>query len=125
MLQGLYKVEMKTVHGSRRGVLYCLDGKMLGGNSAFAFIGTYRESGGEVTVEISAMRHNVNNHLAMIVAAAELQKRKPELAERMMDNILQQPEKIIAEVRSFSDEFESLLGITRDGSFTLPQPLVG
>ena len=57
MLQGLYKVEMKTVHGSRRGVLYCFDGKMLGGNSAFAFVGTYQESGGEVTVEISAMRH--------------------------------------------------------------------
>ena len=58
MLQGLYKSEMKTVHGTRRGVLYCFDGKMLGGNSAFAFIGTYRESGGEVTVEVSTMRHN-------------------------------------------------------------------
>ena len=59
MLQGLYKVEMHTVHGSRRGVLYVYDGKMMGGNSAFAFIGTYRESGaGEVSVEISTMRHN-------------------------------------------------------------------
>jgi hypothetical protein len=57
MLLGLYKVEMKTVHGTRRGVLYCYDGKMMGGNSAFAFIGTYREAGGEVSVEISAMRH--------------------------------------------------------------------
>ena len=57
MLQGLYKVEMKTVHGSRRGVLYCYDGKMLGGNSAFAFIGTYQETAGEVTVEISTKRH--------------------------------------------------------------------
>ena len=58
MLQGLYKVEMKTVHGSRSGVLYCHDGKMMGGNSAFAFIGSYRESDGEVSVEISTMRHN-------------------------------------------------------------------
>ncbi len=57
MLHGLYKVEMKTAHGSRRGVLYCFDGKMLGGNSAFAFIGTYREADGEVTVDITAMRH--------------------------------------------------------------------
>jgi hypothetical protein len=57
MLQGLYKVEMHTVHGSRRGVLYCYDGKMLGGNSAFAFVGTYREADGEVSVEISTMRH--------------------------------------------------------------------
>src|SRR5258707_12425822 len=44
MLRGLYKVEMHTVHGSRRGVLYAYDGKIMGGNSAFAFIGTYQES---------------------------------------------------------------------------------
>ena len=58
MLQGLHKVEMRTAHGSRRGVLYVYDGKMMGGNSAFAFIGTYRETAGEVSVEISTMRHN-------------------------------------------------------------------
>jgi hypothetical protein len=59
MLKGLYKVEMDTVHGSRRGVVYVYDGKMMGGNSAFAFIGSYRESAdGEVTVEISTLRHN-------------------------------------------------------------------
>ena len=59
MLQGLYKVEMHTVHGSRRGVLYVYDGKMMGGNSAFAFVGSYRESaGGEVSADISTMRHN-------------------------------------------------------------------
>jgi hypothetical protein len=59
MRKGLYKVEMHTVHGSRRGVLYVYDGKMMGGNSAFAFIGTYRETGsGEVLVDISTLRHN-------------------------------------------------------------------
>jgi hypothetical protein len=59
MLQGLYKVEMRTVHGLRRGVIYVHDGRMMGGNSAFAFVGTYRESdAGEVHVEISTLRHN-------------------------------------------------------------------
>src|ERR1700716_448747 len=59
MLQGLYKVEMHTVHGSRRGVVYVYDGKMMGGNSAFAFIGTYTETAdGEIWVEISTLRHN-------------------------------------------------------------------
>jgi hypothetical protein len=58
MLQGLYKVEMNTAQGSRRGVVYVFDGKMMGGNSAFAFVGTYRESANEVSVEISTMRHN-------------------------------------------------------------------
>ena len=58
MLNGLYKVEMHTVHGSRRGVIYAYDGKMMGGNSRLAFIGTYREhAGGEVSADISALRH--------------------------------------------------------------------
>ena len=59
MLKGLYKVEMYTVHGSRRGVLYCYDNKMMGGNSAFGFVGTFRESAdGEVSAEMSTIRHN-------------------------------------------------------------------
>ena len=59
MREGLYKCEMHTVHGSRRGVVYVYDGKMRGGNSAFAFIGTYRDGeGGEVLVDIATMRHN-------------------------------------------------------------------
>jgi hypothetical protein len=59
MREGLYKVEMHTVHGSRRGVLYVHDGTMMGGNSAFAFIGTYRDcENGEVLVDVSAIRHN-------------------------------------------------------------------
>ncbi|HEX9468617.1 MAG TPA: GrlR family regulatory protein [Bradyrhizobium sp.] len=59
MLKGLYKVEMYTVHGSRRGVLYCYDDKMMGGNSAFGFVGTFRESAdGEVSAEMSTIRHN-------------------------------------------------------------------
>src|SRR5450755_5193306 len=59
MRQGLYKVEMHTAQGSRRGMLYVYDGKMMGGNSAFAFIGTYRETAaGEVSADISTMRHN-------------------------------------------------------------------
>src|ERR1700694_84798 len=59
MLEGLYKVEMHTVRGSRRGVLYVYDGKMMGGNSAFAFIGAYPNSDtGEVLVDISSLRHN-------------------------------------------------------------------
>ena len=50
---------MHTVHGSRRGVIYVWDGKMMGGNSAFAFIGTYRDGeNDEVLVDISSMRHN-------------------------------------------------------------------
>jgi hypothetical protein len=59
MLKGLYKVEMHTVHGSRRGVLYFYDGKMMGGSSAFAYVGTFKESaGGEVLADMLTLRHN-------------------------------------------------------------------
>ena len=58
MLQGLYKVEFHTVHGSRSGVIYAYDGRMLGGNSAFAFIGTYMGEGDGIKVKISTQRYN-------------------------------------------------------------------
>lgn len=73
MLQGLYKVEMHTVHGSRRGVIYVYDGKMMGGNSAFAFIGTYRDSGdGEVLVDISTLRHNEDPNFQPLLKADKI-----------------------------------------------------
>jgi hypothetical protein len=59
VLNGLYKVEMRTEHGSRRGVIYCYDGRMMGGNSAYGFVGTFHESGaGEVSAMMSTIRHN-------------------------------------------------------------------
>jgi hypothetical protein len=64
----------------------------------------------DLNKRLSVMRHNVNNHLSLVVAACELIRRKPELAPRMIENIVQQPEKINAEVREFSEAMESLLG---------------
>ena len=63
---------------------------------------------------LSTTRHNVNNQLALIVAATELIRRKPEMAGRLLENMAQQPDKIIEELRSFSDTFEKMLHITRD-----------
>lgn len=57
-LRGLYKVEMQTARGSRRGVVYAYDGKLLGGNSAFGYVGTFHNvGGGEVAIDISVQRH--------------------------------------------------------------------
>ena len=58
MRQGLYKVDFHTVHGTGCGVVYVTDGKMRGGNSAFAFIGTYTGEGDSIKVKISTQRHN-------------------------------------------------------------------
>ena len=70
----------------------------------------------ELNKKLSTMRHNVNNYLALVVAASELMKRKPDLAPRMLENIMQQPERVIAEMKSFSADFEAALGITRNTS---------
>jgi len=56
--QGLYKVDFHTVHGTGCGVVYVTDGKMRGGNSAFAFIGTYTGGGDSIKVKISTERYN-------------------------------------------------------------------
>src|ERR1700712_3352259 len=58
MLKGLYKIEFETAQGSGRGVAVARDGQILGGNSAFAFAGSYREAGDEIAADISILRHN-------------------------------------------------------------------
>ena len=68
----------------------------------------------ELSRKLSDMRHNVNNQLALIVAAAELVRRKPDLVHRMVDTLIEQPQKIIEEIRKFSNEFERGMDITRD-----------
>jgi hypothetical protein len=68
----------------------------------------------ELNRRLSKMRHDINNHLALIVAAAELIKFKPEMRERMAATLSDQAPKITSEIRTFSDEFEKFLKITRD-----------
>ncbi|HTG43559.1 MAG TPA: hypothetical protein VK633_03395, partial [Verrucomicrobiae bacterium] len=61
----------------------------------------------ELNQKLSVMRHNVNNHLALVVAASELIRRKPEMSPRLVESILQQPERINAEIRAFSETLEA------------------
>jgi len=58
--EGLYKVEFHTLHGRGSGVIYATAGKLRGGNSAFAFIGSYSGEGDGITVKISTKRHNAD-----------------------------------------------------------------
>jgi TolA-binding protein len=68
----------------------------------------------ELNDKLSHMRHEVNNQLALIVAALELIRFKPEMRERMLETLAQQSPKIMAEIAKFSGEFEQFFGITRD-----------
>jgi hypothetical protein len=66
VFEGFYKVRFQLNDAVGRSVMYARDGKMLGGNSAFAHIGTYERSGDEIAIEIKTVRHNPDpNYRAM------------------------------------------------------------
>lgn len=68
----------------------------------------------ELNKKLSHMRHEVNNQLALVVAALELIRYRPESRDKMLDTVAQQSPKIMAEISKFSVEFEQAFGITRD-----------
>jgi hypothetical protein len=57
--------------------------------------------------QLSEMRHNINNHLALIVGATELIRRKPDIAARMLDTQAEQTKRIEAEIKKFSALFDN------------------
>jgi hypothetical protein len=68
----------------------------------------------ELNKKLSHMRHEVNNQLALVVAAMELLRFRPEMQAKLLETVAQQPPKITAEIAKFSGEFEQTFGITRD-----------
>jgi hypothetical protein len=79
VFEGLYKCEYHVDENVGRSVMYVHGGSMLGGNSAFAHIGTYTESDGEVIAEIESRRHNQDpNYVSLLnadVASLEVRGR--------------------------------------------------
>jgi hypothetical protein len=67
----------------------------------------------ELNQRLATMRHDVNNHLALMNAAAELIRRRPETADRLMGSLMEQPPKISETIAQFSRELESALHITK------------
>jgi hypothetical protein len=67
----------------------------------------------ELNNKLSAMRHHINNKLAVIVGALEVIRMKPESAERIMKNLGGQPLEIRDAIEKFSADFDQTLGVTR------------
>ncbi|MEY2410230.1 MAG: hypothetical protein QOF48_2900 [Verrucomicrobiota bacterium] len=67
----------------------------------------------ELTKRLATMRHDVNNSLSLVVAAAELIRFNPASAERMANTLAEQPPKIGDLLSKFTAAFESTLGITK------------
>jgi hypothetical protein len=70
----------------------------------------------ELNHHLSHMRHEINNQLSLVVAALELVRFKPDMRDRMLETVGQQPPRITAEVAKFSVEFERIFGITRESA---------
>ena len=60
LLDGLYKVEYGIADGFGRSIMCLHDGKMLGGNSGFAHLGSYVERDGEIVAQVITERHNLD-----------------------------------------------------------------
>lgn len=55
--KGLYKVEFETPRGKAFGVIHADNGKILGGSSAFAYVGSYSQDGHSLSGNVSSLRH--------------------------------------------------------------------
>ncbi len=67
----------------------------------------------ELHRSLSNMRHEINNALALVMAAVELIRHKPQTAERMLTTLAEQPPKITEALAKFSAHFERTIGPTR------------
>lgn len=67
----------------------------------------------ELHKSLRDMRHDVNGRLAVIVAAAELMRLKPETMEERLKLLLEQPHQAADHITEFSRIFEDVLGLTR------------
>jgi hypothetical protein len=65
----------------------------------------------DINKKLGDMRHAVNNYLSLITAGIEVLARKPEMIQRIMGPVIEQPQKISDEIRKFSDMLEEKLGI--------------
>ena len=63
--------------------------------------------------KLSDMRHAINNNLSLIMAAVEVIRFKPDMIEKMIISITDQPPKVVNQLNDFSADFEKLFGITR------------
>jgi hypothetical protein len=70
----------------------------------------------ELNKQLSKMRHDINNHLSLVIFAVEVLRTKPEMLERMSGTIADQPGKIMSDIAKFSAAFEGTLGVVRNGN---------
>jgi hypothetical protein len=117
LLQGFYKCEYSVAEAVGRSVMFVENGSMLGGNSAFAHIGTYVMRGDEVVAEIESRRHkddpNIPSLLGQDVSTISVVGRADGDTYRFLGSSPQMP----------GAEFRSLMTTIDDGSLPPAGPI--
>lgn len=72
LLQGLYKVEFETPRGKALGVIHAENGKLRGGSSAFAYVGSYTQNGQSFAGTVSSLRHTRDSNLPSVFGHDEV-----------------------------------------------------
>jgi hypothetical protein len=67
----------------------------------------------ELKQKLSELRHDVNNSVALMLAAIEMMRQRPEKTASLLDSCARQPPKITEAVLLFSKALESALRITK------------
>ncbi|NVN84687.1 MAG: hypothetical protein HXX15_01250 [Rhodopseudomonas sp.] len=72
MLKGLYKVEFETPRRKAVGVIFADHGRLHGGSSAFAYVGSYQVQGETITGAVTSKRHTSDPNLPSVFGFDEV-----------------------------------------------------
>jgi hypothetical protein len=70
--EGHYVVRFSTPLGDGAGVAYLAGGKLRGGDSMMAYVGSYNEAGGRVEADVRAYKHTDVPGMASVFGADEV-----------------------------------------------------
>ena len=85
MFEGFYKVRFQLGDAVGRSVMHAGNGKMLGGNSAFAHIGTYEKTGDGVDIVIKTVRSKLTTADLQRLRARGTRPGRPRPAQAAFD----------------------------------------
>jgi hypothetical protein len=69
VFDGFYKCDYRAGEVAGRSVMHVQGGRMLGGNSAFAHVGSYQEIDGEIVGRVTGQRHAVDDRFRTLYGA--------------------------------------------------------
>jgi hypothetical protein len=120
LVNGLYKAEYGVNDAFGRSIMCMHNGKLLGGNSAFAHLGTYQEIGGEIVGEVITQRYNDDPHYKPLmdtdVAAISVQGRLQGNRIRFEGNAAPRPGALFwADLTRLDDEGLPPVGVVGPG----------